>query len=66
MRLALKNILYSTNSIQDTYNGQPIVKKIIDVYSSKYCIPELNVVEYDCKFYALENKKLWVLKNAEV
>lgn len=66
MRLALKNILYSTNSIQDTFNRQSIIKKIIDVYSSKNCVPEINVVEFDCKFYALENKKLWVLKNAEV
>lgn len=55
MRLALKNILYSTNSIEDSYNRKSIIKKIIDVYSSKSCIPELNVVEYDCKFYALEN-----------
>lgn len=66
MRLEVKNIMYSTNSIQDAYNGQSIIKKIIDVYSSKCCIHELNVVEYDCKFYALENKKLWVLKNADV
>lgn len=33
MRLALKNILYSTSSIQDTYNKQSIIKKII------VCIP---------------------------
>lgn len=66
MCFEVKNIMYLMNFIQDVYNGQLIIKKIIDVYFFKCCIYEFNVVEYDCKFYVLENKKFWVLKNVDV
>ena len=38
----------------------------MQVYSSGRHNHELNVVEYNSKFYALENKKLWVLKHVKV
>lgn len=65
-RLNLADIMYSTKTILDTYKGRSIVKELIEKYSSKTTIQELNVIEYNCKYYALENQKLWILKNAEV
>lgn len=54
------------DSIPNTYNGQSIIKKIIDVYFYKTCIHELNVMEYNGKYYTLKNEKLWILKTAEI
>lgn len=54
------------HSILGTNNGQSIIKKISDVYSSRTCIHELNVMEYVCEYYTLEKEKLWILKNAGV
>lgn len=59
------DILYSTKTILDTYNGHSIVKELVKVYSSETS-HEISVIEHNCKYYALENQKLWILKNAEV
>lgn len=51
----LTDILYSTHAILVVYNGQSIVKEVIEVYSSEPIIYNLNVIGYKCKFYILEN-----------
>lgn len=60
------DILYSTKTILDTYKGHSIMKELIKVYSSETTSHEISVIEHNCKYYALENKKLWILKNAKV
>ena len=64
--LTLTEILYSSESISDAFKGRSIIREVMQVYSSGRHNHELNVVEYNSKFYALENRKLWVLKQVEV
>ena len=64
--LTLTEILYSSESISDAFKGRSIIREVMQVYSSGRRNHELNVVEYNSKFYALQNEKLWVLKQVEV
>ncbi|XP_078333268.1 uncharacterized protein LOC144625593 [Crassostrea virginica] len=64
--LTLTDILYSTAYISDAFKGRSIIREAMQVYSSGRHNHELNVVEYNGKFYALQNEKLWVLKQVEV
>lgn len=65
-RLNLADILYSRKTILDIYKGHSIVKELIKVFSFETASHELSVIEHNGKYYALENKKLWILKNAEI
>lgn len=59
MRVDPSKILYSSSSIYDEYHGESILKALVDFRKH----PEaLNVVKYERKFYALENRKLWLCK----
>lgn len=52
-------ILYSLSTIQDTYDGEPIVSALADFRKD----PEtLKVVRNGEKLYCLENRKLWLCK----
>lgn len=52
--------------ILDVYKGYFIVKEFIKVYFFEIISYEISVIEYNCKYYVLENKKFWILKNVEV
>lgn len=56
MCFEVKNIMYLMNFIQDVYNGQLIIKKIIDVYFFKCCI-------YLMQWNMIVNFMYWKIKN---
>lgn len=63
--LSLSDIYYTTNTIQDTLNGRSIIKTLVEIFSGGIRDHELSVMEFENKYYTLENEKLWVLKHAE-
>lgn len=64
-KLSLSDIFYTTSSIQDTLNGSSIIKALVEIFSGGIRAHELSVMEFENKYYTLENEKLWVLKHAE-
>jgi hypothetical protein len=63
--LSLCDICYTAKRIEDTLNGKSIIKTLVEVFTDEIRDHELCVMEFENKYYTLENKKLWVLRHAE-
>ncbi|XP_048766617.2 uncharacterized protein LOC125673824 [Ostrea edulis] len=63
--LSLSDIFYTTNAIKATLNGRSNIKALVEICTGGIRDHELSVMEFENKYYSLENEKLWILKRAQ-
>jgi hypothetical protein len=62
---SLCDLYYTTKTIQDILNGKSVIKTLVEVFKVGIRDHELCVMEFENKYYTLENERLWILKHAE-